>query len=104
MSVVKSCNTCIHICVCRTQPNVVEDCSNYACEFPAIHTLRIVYAELIAFSAKCRNDAQVSSELGRPANAMCRRENASVLERAATRVRHLCLKIGFDPKKDLEVK
>lgn len=95
----KNCENCIHAAVCRTPG---EPCEHHMSESPAIHTLRLIYADFMAGANQCRTRAEACSLHGKSHDANNLLRQAEIRTSLASRVQTYCRRIGFDPAAERE--
>lgn len=98
----KPCDSCIHEAVCCLSAS--EDCEYYKSEADALHTLRLIYADIVQSANRCKAKSQDHCTRNKPESAFMLRREGEIRSSCASRVNHYCRMIGFDPKAEKEEK
>ena len=91
----KPCDSCIHEAVCCLSAS--EDCEYHKSEADALHTLRLIYADIVGRANRYRALREQHTR-GKPWAAVITRCKAETYISAAYVVAMYCRKIGFDVK------
>lgn len=99
----KTCQNCIHADVCRIRqfPSMYgltgDACEHYNGETDARRTLRLIYADILGNANRCRAKSEKYIMENKPESAYVLRRESEIRASDASRVKHFCRMIGFDP-------
>lgn len=93
----KPCDSCIHSNVCRYSGEPQESCNQRKAEEEALHTLRLIYADILGEANRCKAKAQEYFMRKKTDSAYVLRREGEIRSSCAARIKHYCRMIGFDP-------
>ncbi len=99
----KTCQNCIHVNVCRIRmfPSMYgltgDACEHYKENIDAQRTLRLIYADILGNANRCRAKSEKYIMENKPESAYVLRRESEIRASDASRVKHYCRMIGFDP-------
>lgn len=96
------CEGCIHSEVCKKWWND-EDvvCPHRETEANSLHILRLIYADFMGSSNRCRLKSDDYHVRNKPESALVLRRESEIYSSCASRVKIYCHKLGFDPSKKI---
>lgn len=103
----KICQNCIHADVCRIRqfPSMYgltgDACEHHKAETDTLHILRLIYADFMGSSNRCKLKSDDYHVRNKPESALVLRRESEIYSSCASRVKIYCHKLGFDPSKKI---